>query len=126
MGKVEDRIMKWGETAGMGDASLKAILRNLFNKEKLNAVEIAKKFRCSPPTIRYWLKKYGFIETRPTFEEYLTENGFASAGEFFRHPKNRSKKFRELSHETGYCYLTLSKAYKKFLKEEGFSKKGLS
>jgi len=121
MASVRNKIEAWGKDNGVGP-SLKRIIKKLKNTYSERV--LSEMFGCTVSAVRYWFKECEILRTRPTFKERLSELGYPSLHAFFTDPRNIQgrRTLRQLARETGFCYPTVLKWYKVFLKE--LTKKG--
>ena len=118
MAQVKDSIQKFGKRKYKTD-DLKEILRRL-EEDGISDQFLAEKFDATVPAIRHWKKKFGLLDPRPRFPEWVKEQGYKDYCDFFR--KNAGKTFKQLAKESGYCYVTVSTWYHAFAKETGFER----
>lgn len=120
MPQVREKIVAYGKKK-YNTEDMARILRRL-KKEGYSDKELANMFGGTVPAIRHWLVKLNILEPRPRFPAWLEQNGYETLSDFFSHPDNAGKSFKELAEKTGYCYVTVSYWYHVFEKEAGFER----
>jgi transposase len=120
MALVKNRIEAWGERH-LKNKDVRKILQYLISKRGMTERDLADKFDCTVPAVRYWLKDGKMLNPKSTFEERIQELGYKSLRDFFTRPGNRNgeKTLKQLAKETGFCYPTVSKWRREFLAQNG-------
>jgi len=119
MGRVRKEMAAWGKRH-LKTPEPRAVLVELHQKRRMSQKQMADKFKTPLPSIRYWLKKYGLLreDEHRTFSGAVKELGYKDAADFFTDPNNVRKTIRQLSEDTGFCTVTVSQWYNKFLGEK--------
>jgi hypothetical protein len=117
--RVRKDLAAWGKR-NVGSDDLKVVLDEMHEKRQMSQKQIANKFKVPLPSIRYWLKKHGLLreDERRSFSRSVKQLGYRDVADFFTDPNNVRKTLRQLSDDTGFCTVTVSQWYNKFLGEK--------